>query len=231
MVKTDTSISEQQMKFYYESLSEKDRRRYAAIEAQKIGYGGLRYISQLFQCNYRTIRQGFADLKQFDLINNPRIRNPGGGRKKAIETLPGINQIFLTVIESHTAGSPMDKDLKWTNLTRQQIANLLAEKGINVSVTVVDQLLALHSFRRRKAVKKKACGTSEHRNEQFEKIEELKNEYSAQGQPIISMDSKKKELIGNLYREGKTYNTSPLEVYDHDFPSLAKGVAFATWLV
>jgi hypothetical protein len=131
-------------------------------------------------------------LKQFDLINNPRIRNPGGGRNKAIETLPGINQIFLEVIESHTAGSPMDEELKWTNLTRQQIANLLAEKGIKVSVTVVDQLLALHSFRRCKAVKKKACGTSEYRNEQFEKIEELKTEYSAQGEPIISMDSKKK---------------------------------------
>jgi len=82
MVKTDTSISEQQMKLYYESLSEKDRRRYSAIEAQKIGYGGIQYISQLFKCNYRTIRQGFADLKQFDLISNPRIRNPGGGRKK-----------------------------------------------------------------------------------------------------------------------------------------------------
>ena len=225
MVKTDTSISEQQMKFYYESLSEKDRRRYAAIEAQKIGYGGLRYISQLFQCNYRTIRQGFADLKQLDLINNPRIRNPGGGRKKVIETLPGINEVFLSVIENHTAGSPMDEEIKWTNLTRQQIANLLAEKGVNVSVTVIDQLLVLHSFRRRKAIKVNACGTSEHRNEQFEKIEELKKEYSSQGQPIISMDSKKKELIGNLYREGKTYNTSPIKVCDHDFRSLATGVA------
>jgi hypothetical protein len=55
VVKTDTSISEQQMKLYYESLSEKDRRRYAAIEAQKIGYGGIQYISQLFKCNYRTL--------------------------------------------------------------------------------------------------------------------------------------------------------------------------------
>lgn len=225
MVKTDTSISEQQMKIYYESLSEKDRRRYAAIEAGKIGYGGIQYISQLLQCNYRTIKQGFVDLKQFDLINNPRIRNLGGGRKKVIETLPGINEMFLSVIESHTAGSPMDEEIKWTNLTRQQIANLLAEKGIKVSVTVVDQLLTLHSFRRRKAVKKNACGTSEHRNEQFEKIEELKKEYSAEGQPIISMDSKKKELIGNLYREGKTYNTNPIKVCDHDFRSLATGVA------
>jgi Rhodopirellula transposase DDE domain len=59
----------------------------------------------------------------------------------------------------------MDEEIKWTNLTRQEIANLLAEKGIDISVTVVDQLLALHSFRRRQAVKAKACGTSENRNE------------------------------------------------------------------
>ena len=213
------------MKLYYESLSEKDRRRYAAIEAQKIGYGGMKYISQLFKCNYRTIQQGFADLKQFDLISNPRIRHPGGGRKKVIETLPGINEIFLTVIENHTAGSPMDEEIKWTNLTRQEIADLLAEKGIDISVTVVDQLLSKHSFRCRQAVKTNACGTSENRNEQFENIENLKNEYVEQGNPILSMDSKKKELIGNLYREGKTYTTKPIKVLDHDFPSLANGVA------
>jgi hypothetical protein len=208
VVKIDTSISEQQMKLYYESLSEKDRRRYAAIEAQKIGYGGMKYISKLFKCNYRTIQQGCTDLKQFDclvahnreetsrsmrrLISNSRIRNPGGGRKKVIETLPGINEIFLQVIENHTAGSPMDEEIKWTNLTRQEIANLLAEQGINISVTVVDQLLSKHSFRRRKAVKTKACGTSENRNEQFENIENIKNEYIKKGNPILSMDSKKK---------------------------------------
>jgi Rhodopirellula transposase DDE domain len=192
VVKTDTSISEQQMKLYYESLSEKDRRRYSAIEAQKIGYGGIQYISQLFKCNYRTIRQGFADLKQLDLSSNPRIRKPGGGRKKVIETLPGINEIFLHVIENNTAGSPMDEEIKWTNLTRQEIANLLAEKGINISVTVVDQLLTLHSFRRRQAVKASACGTSENRNEQFENIKNIKDKYIKKGNPILSMDSKKK---------------------------------------
>ena len=86
----------------------------------------------------------------------------------------------------------MDEDIKWTNLTRQQIADLLAEKGINISVTVVDQLLWKHKFRKRKAVKMIACGSSENRNEQFEKIESLKTQYFAEGNPVISMDSKKK---------------------------------------
>jgi hypothetical protein len=183
---------EKQMQDYYESLSEKDRRRYAGIEAKKLGYGGIGYISKLLGCNYRTINRGMKDLEQQSKTSSPRIRRPGGGRKKALLTIPGINEAFLTVIETHTAGSPMDEDIKWTNLTRQQIADLLAEKGINISVTVVDQLLWEHKFRKRKAVKMIACGSSENRNEQFEKIESLKTQYFAEGNPVISMDSKKK---------------------------------------
>lgn len=180
------------MKSYYESLSQKDRRRYAAIEANKRGYGGLGQIGKLLGCNYRTIMKGIRELEQPSLLNSPSIRRPGGGRKKAIEIIPGINEAFLDVIEHHTAGSPMNQDLKWTNLTRQQIADLLAATGIVISVTVVDQLLSNHQFHRRKAVKTKACGSSEHRNEQFEKIAVLKGEYLAQGNPVMSMDSKKK---------------------------------------
>ena len=79
------------MKSYYESLSEKDRRRYAAIEANKRGYGGLGQIGLLLGCNYRTIRKGIAELKQPNLLNTPSIRRPGGGRKKAIETISVSN--------------------------------------------------------------------------------------------------------------------------------------------
>lgn len=86
----------------------------------------------------------------------------------------------------------MDEAVKWTNLTRQQIADLLKKERINVSVTVVDQLLKKHKFRKRKAVKTLATGSSEQRNEQFENIESLKEEYFAAGNPVISMDSKKK---------------------------------------
>jgi hypothetical protein len=143
-------------------------------------------------CNYRTIKKGITELKPPNLLNSPRIRRPGGGRKKAIETISGINEAFLDIMENHTAGSPMNQELKWTNLTRQQIADLLVATGISVSVTVIDQLLANHQFRRRKAVKTKACGSKKHRNEQFEKIAQLKTEYLAQGNPVMSMDSKKK---------------------------------------
>jgi Rhodopirellula transposase DDE domain len=185
------AIIEAQMQRYYQSLSEKDRRRYAAIEAVKLGYGGQSYIRRLFGCHHETLALGMAELEDETALNGERIRQSGGGRKSAFETIAGLDAAFLRVLEQHTAGSPMDETVKWTNLKRHEIAALLAEEGIDVSVTVVDQLLAKHNFRKRKAVKTLATGKSEHRNEQFETIERLKQQYQAAGNPVMSMDTKK----------------------------------------
>lgn len=141
----------------------KDRRRYAAIEAVKLGYGGISYINGLLGCHYRTITLGMEELQDEASMSLEGIRRRGGGRKSAFETLEGIDAAFLRVLQQHTAGSPMDETIKWTNLTRQEIAERLNPEGIAVSVTVVDQLLAKHNFRKRKAVKSKATGESENR--------------------------------------------------------------------
>jgi hypothetical protein len=182
---------EAQMQRYYQSLSEKDRRRYAAIEAVKLGYGGQAYIRRLFGCHHETLALGMAEVEDETALERDRIRQKGGGRKSAFETIGGLDEAFLGVLEQYTAGSPMDETIKWTNLKRHEIAALLQEEGIKVSVTVVDQLLEKHNFRKRKAVKVVATGESEHRNEQFERIEQLKRTYQASGNPIISMDTKK----------------------------------------
>jgi len=86
----------------------------------------------------------------------------------------------------------MDETVKWTKLKRHEIAALLQEEGIEVSVTVVDQLLENHHFRKRKAVKALATGKSEHRNEQFETLERLQQTNQAAGNPVVSMDTQKK---------------------------------------
>ena len=217
---------EQQMRRYYQSLSEKDRRRYAAIEALKLGYGGISYISTLLGCHAQTIRRGLEELQDAQTMSDERIRQPGGGRKQALEQIEGIDEAFFRVIERDTAVSPMDESIKWTHLTRQRIADLLLqEEGISVSVTVVDQLLDKHHFRRRQAFKSKATGDHPQRNEQFENIEKLVDTYQRDGNPVMSMDTKKKELIGQLHRDGHTYTQEPIKVFDHDWPSLAEGKA------
>jgi len=182
---------EVQMQRYYQSLSEKDRRRYAAIEAVKLGYGGQAYIRRLFGCHHETLQLGLKELQDETALLEERIRQPGGGRKSAVETIAGLDAAFLRVLLRHTAGSPMDETVKWTNLKRHEIAALLKEEGIDVSVTVVDQLLEKHNFRKRKAVKTLATGENEHRNEQFEIIERFKQSYQAAGNPVMSMDTKK----------------------------------------
>lgn len=184
---------EQQMQSYYQSLSEKDRRRYAAIEALKLGHGGMSYITNLFGCHAKPVRRGIAELQDEPAMSNERIRQPGGGRKRALDTIDGLSEAFLRVIERHTAGSPMDESIKWTHLSRQQIADLLLEQeGLSVSVTVVDQRLEQHDFRRRKAQKTLATGEHPQRNEQFEKIEQLVEDYQQAGNPVMSMDTKKR---------------------------------------
>jgi hypothetical protein len=128
-------------------------------------------------------------------------------------------------VKEHTAGDPMDESRKWTNLTRAEMSVLLAEKGFNVSRNIVRKLLKINGYVKRKPLKNKAGGGHVNRNAQFVRIAELRALYEARGNPVVSVDTKKKEAIGNLSREGKIYTTETIEVFDHDFPSLAEGVA------
>ena len=187
-----SSAIEQQMQRLYASLSEKDRRRYAAIEAIKLGWGGVSYISELFGCDYYTLRLGTEELDDAAAMSMSGIRRPGGGRKSARESIAGLEAAFLRVLAKHTAGSPMDETVKWTNLQRAEIAELLQAEGITVSVTVVDQLLEKYDYRKRKAQKRVSPKTHPQRNDQFEKIAQLITTYEAEGNPVISMDTKKK---------------------------------------
>ena len=122
-----------------------------------------------------------------------------------IETNPLVAENFLAILRDHTAGDPMKPDVKWTNLSRRQIARRMKNRGTPVSRRIVHQLLLQHGYRRRKALKKVTMGSHPDRNSQFENIARLKAEYQAAGLPVLSIDTKKKELIGNYRREGKAY--------------------------
>ncbi len=185
---------EVQMQRFYHSLDEKDRRRYAAIEAKKLGYGGISYVCRVLGCDEGSVKHGLSELEQ-DLPNNDdgAIRRKGGGRKRSIKTMEGLDTTFLEVMTPHTAGSPMDARIKWSNLSRNAIAEALREKGFPVSVTVVDQLLKKHDFRRRQAFKSVAGKQVAQRDEQFKNITELVTAAEKKGNPVMSMDVKKKK--------------------------------------
>lgn len=213
----------QRMVTLYNSLSEKDRRRYAAIESQNYGHGGITYISSLFGCDEKTIRKGLLELDDSDAMNRERIRIMGGGRISKLKEVNNINDVFIDIIKEHTAGNPMKENVKWTDLTKAEIIKKMAKKGIKISRNIVRKLLKKNGFVKRKIAKSKSMGKSKDRNSQFEKISEIKKEYESSDNPIISVDTKKQEKIGNLYREGKLECTETITVYDHDFPELATG--------
>jgi len=214
---------EEFMLCFYNTLHEKNKRRYAAVEARKLGHGGIKYISELFGCDEKTIMRGLKDLS-----SNPssefHIRKKGSGRKRALDTVKNIETIFIEVLEDNTAGNPMKENLFWTNLTQKEISEKIKERGINISVTVVKQLLKKHGYVKRRQQKKKTMKSCEGRNEQFRKISRLKKIYEKTDNPIISIDAKKKEQIGHFYREGTVYAQEPIQTYDHDFNNFSESV-------
>jgi len=187
-----SEATEEQMKRFYGDLSEKEKRRYAALEAEKLGHGGQRYICRLLGCSPTTLRVGRAELQQRSETPDQGVRRPGGGRKKIREKREGIDEMFLEIVDENTAGSPMNEDIKWTNLGQTGIAKKFEEKGQKVSPYVVKQLLKKHKYVQRKMQKAKTVKEAEQRNEQFENIKELREKHTKDGNPIISLDVKKK---------------------------------------
>ncbi len=150
-----SSSIESEIKKLYNSLSEKDKRRYAASEAQKLGWGGISYIMKVCGCSRNTIVQGIKDLEAMNetTINILRIRKKGGGRKSILATRSGIDEAFLEVLKFQTAGDPMNELIKWTNLTHKEIAVGLKNAGFCVSLPLVRQLLKKHGYVKRKEKK------------------------------------------------------------------------------
>ena len=213
------------MKFVFSQLSEKGRRLYAGLEAQKLQRGGQKYIASLLGCSPKTVRRGEKELEDTKLLpEKERIRHKGGGRKRILDEHPELNEKFEQVLEEDTAGSPMNEEIRWTNLTPNQIAEKMVIEEQTVSAYTVKQLLKKNKFKKRKARKSKSLGVSPFRDEQFKNIAKLKTAYFEAGLPIISIDTKKKELLGTLYRDGHLYTKEVIRVYDHDFPYLADGV-------
>ena len=218
---------EQAMKKYFVSLNEKDQRRYAAVEALKLGYGGQSYVARVLGCSERTVGRGMVELRQMpeDAEFDPAIRKAGGGRKGYMLHHPDIDAQFLDVLREYTAGDPMDEQVVWTDLTPGEIADKLEKAhGVKVSKSVIHKLLEKHHYRRRKAQKKQTLKTVPQRNEQFAKIETLVAKFRSTDNPIVSLDTKKKEYLGNFYREGQLYTRETLSANDHDFTSLAEGI-------
>ncbi len=223
------------MRCYYRSLPEDHRRRYAALEALKIGYGGVAYVARVLGMSRRTIYAGIRELEEMgngdpERPQRPsgdakRVRRPGGGRPKAAERQAGLERTVGDILEGHSAGSPTDGTVRWTDLKPMQLAQELLARGYAISRNTAARLLDRAGYRRRSLRKELITGQvdPQERDAQFRYINALRRLARRRGIPVLSVDTKKKELLGTLYRRGQCYGTGVQYVYDHDFRHLASG--------
>ena len=199
-------------------LDERERRLFAASEANSAGYGGIAAVARITGIAPSTIGRGRRDLAEGDRLETGRIRRPGGGRKSLVETDPGLMPALLTLVEPTERGDPISP-LRWTCKSLRRLAAELRAQGHAVSHTVVGELLAQQQFSLQANSKTREGGTHPDRDAQFAHINQSVTEALAEHQPVISVDTKKKELVGDFKNAGRAWRPrgTPEEVRVHDF--------------
>jgi len=235
MIKIDEYSIQTRINAVLPTLNEFQRRRYLSAEAKTIGYGGISLISRVTGVSRQMLMDGIAEIESADYEKLPigRSRRVGGGRKPIEKTQPGIQEALKKLVDAHTKGDPMC-NLLYTNKSMKNLQKGLNEQGFQVSHRIVGKLLKKLGYGLQ-ADKKTLTVKPSHpdRNSQFEYINTETKKANDSGNPVISVDAKKKEKIGNLKNDGKTYqpHKTPIEVLDHDFliEELGKATPFGVY--
>ena len=200
-------------------LNEKQLRRYLGSEAEALGFGGIAIITRISGKSRNTIVAGMKENK--DTVDSGEgVRRSGGGRKAVKEQYPQIVGEIESIVRDDTFGNP-ETPLTYTTKSTRKIKQLLNGKKYEIGHNVVGSILEELGYSLQLNQKMLQVG-DEHpdRNRQFEFINDKAKKFLKSGDPVISIDAKKKELVGNFINKGKTYNTKqhPTKVFDHDFP-------------
>jgi len=208
------------IEFLFSLYNERDRRLFAGFLARAFGFGGVQKAARLTGLDEKTVRRGKRELIERACLEQSRIRREGGGRPLKTQAEPLYEQELLELIEDDLAGDPMNEK-KWVRKTLRWMKKKLYEKGIKTSISMIRKTLKKNDISLKK--NKKSTNIQDHpnRDEQFRYLNKLKRLFLDLGKPVISVDAKKKELIGNFKNNGKTWRKKAIEVLDHDFPNLA----------
>lgn len=218
---------QRELNVFLSQLNHEQRRLYAAVESNHLGRGGVRTVAQLTGMCGPTIARGRRELA--DLLQGKSIkkeRKPVKGRPRVEEKCRGITPAMEELLSDEVAGSPQD-DCKWVRSSVRKIAEQLKQRGFTVSHNTVWRLLKRMGFSMRTNVRTRRGPTKDpaQRDEQFAYMRTQRRAFLGAGLPVISVDTKKKELIGNFKRQGRAWCRQPAEVDNYDFASQAECVA------
>jgi transposase len=216
-------------------LNERSRRTWAAVEAASLGRGGISAVAAATGMSRNTIRAGLQALRkgrsEVDLPPD-RVRRPGGGRKPLTQTYGHLAANLQALVESTTRGDP-ESPILWTCKSTRKLADELAAQGCPASYRTVDRLLHAWDYSLQSNRKVREGTDHPDRNAQFEYISRQVRLFQRKGQPVISVDTKKKELVGDFRNAGREWRPKgqPLEVRVHDFldKELGKAIPYGVY--
>jgi len=207
-------------------MNELMKRLWSSTEAEVIGYGGIEIVSKVTGKSRTTISKGKKELSSGKILDVNRIRKAGGGRKKIESNLPNIEKELLELIEPTVRGEP-ESPLLWTTKSLRNLSEELKSRNYNVSYWTVRELLKKNKFSLQANRKTDEGKSHPDRDAQFHHIHNEVVEFQKENNPVISVDAKKKELVGNFKNAGKKWTSKggAEKVKVYDFPSDADGKA------
>ena len=207
------------------TFNERSKRLWAGNESLSIGYGGIEIVSTATGLSRSTVIKGMNEITNKRELKD-RIRDHGGGRKKEVDKNPGIREELIKLVESSTRGDPQSS-LLWESKSLRKLSAELREKGYDASHVLVEKLLHDMDYSLKSNRKMDEGKSHADRNLQFEHINDMVNTFMEENQPVISIDTKKKEPIGNFKNNGREWKASGEydEVNVYDFMQFAEGKA------
>jgi hypothetical protein len=228
----DVGLCRAKYKALASTLTERARRLWAATEARAAGWGGVSGVARATGISYSTIQRGLKELQTKRPLAPGRIRRPGGGRKKTVDKDPTLLTDLEELVEPTASGDPMSP-LRWTSKSVRQLATSLQRMGHQVSRQLVAELLAAAGYSLQ-ANRKTREGTSHpDRDAQFRYINRQVRRFQGARQPVISVDTKKKELVGDFKNAGRQWRPkgqpTPVRVHDFLIPTRGKAIPYGVY--
>jgi len=228
----DTDVVRAKFESLAPALDERARRLWPATEAKSLGHGGVALVSRATGIAYSTIVRGHKELQTGPLLPSSRVRRPGGGRKKTLKA-PTLLAHLEGLVEPMASGDPQSP-LRWTAKSVRTLAGALRAMGHGVSHQPVLELLHAAGYSLQANRKSREGTNHPDRDAQFRYIQRMVCRFQAAGQPVISVDTKKKELVDDFKNAGKTWapkgTREPVRVHDFRIPEQGKAISYGVYV-